>query len=294
MKTSISAAFKHCQRLAQSHYENFPVASRLIAANKRKYVWAIYAFARTADDFADEIKDKQESLSRLAQWDKNLDEALNSDPEDPIFIAIKKTIEDCNIPPSLLHDLVTAFKRDVTQTRYQNFADLLDYCHYSANPIGRLVLILHGYRDEYLFSLSDAICSALQLANFWQDVSVDLEKDRVYIPQDYMKKYFYSEKDLFNKVYNEQFIDMMRALITKTEDLFQEGWPLIDKLNKDLRSEIYITWRGGMTILKKIRDCKYTVLTDRPTLSLFDKIKLFSQLLSKRIHSYGSTSNALE
>ncbi|MEO1944423.1 MAG: squalene/phytoene synthase family protein, partial [Candidatus Thioglobus sp.] len=155
MKTSVQAAFRHCHQLALAHYENFPVASRLISAKKRKYVWAIYAFARTADDLAD----KEESLARLAEWDEKLDTAVSGEPTEPIFIALKQTIEECQIPPSLLHDLVTAFRRDVQQNRHETFDALLDYCHYSANPIGRLVLLIHGYRDDQLFYWSDKICT---------------------------------------------------------------------------------------------------------------------------------------
>ncbi len=291
MKTSISAAFKHCQRLAQNHYENFPVASRFIAAEKRKYVWAIYAFARTADDFADEIADKKKSLAHLAQWDEELDTALKTDPKNPIFIAIKKTIEDCGIPPSLLHDLVTAFRRDVTQNRHQSFEELLDYCRYSANPIGRLVLILHGYKDDKLFYFSDAICSALQLTNFWQDVSVDMKKDRIYIPQNLMKKYFYGEKELFAKIYNDNFLNLMRELVSKTEALFYQGRPLLNQLHRDLQAEIYITWKGGMTILRKIRELQYNVLTTRPKLKFVDKVKLFGQLFVRRYLFKGTLKN---
>ncbi len=285
MKTSVSAAFRHCHQLALSHYENFPVASRLIAAEKRKYVWAIYAFARTADDFADEIADKEESLARLAEWDEKLDAALTGEPTEPLFIALKQTIEDCQIPPSLLHDLVTAFRSDVLQNRHATFEELLNYSRYSANPIGRLVLLIHGYNDEQLFHWSDNICSALQLTNFWQDVSIDIKKDRIYIPKSSMQKYYYSEKELFNKTYNNNFIEMIRELVFKTEEMFEKGKPLIKALNSDLKSEIELTYKGGMRILEKIRKNRYNVLDSRPKLDFFDKIKFLSHLLLNRSHT---------
>jgi len=281
MTNSEKGAFQYCQVLAKSHYENFPVASRFIAAKKRKYVWALYAFARTADDFADEIKDPQESLNRLADWDEKLDAAIKGTPEHPIFIAIKKTIEDCQIPPSLLHDLVSAFRMDVTKKRFGTFEELLYYSRYSANPIGRLVLLIHGYQNEEQFSWSDKICTALQLTNFWQDVTRDNLKDRIYIPTDFMSKYQYSESDLFNKIYNPRFANMLKELVEKTEALFYEGLPLITSLDKKLKFEIKLTWHGGMHILNKIKQLNYNVLEERPKIKFKDKIAILSKAMKK-------------
>lgn len=276
MSFDAEEAFAFCEQMAKSHYENFPVASRFVAAEKRKYVWAVYAFARTADDFSDERSDGAESLRLLADWDAKLDAALRGETDHPIFIAVKKTIEDCQIPPSLLHDLVTAFRMDVTQKRHADFADLLNYCRYSANPVGRLVLLIHGYRNEALFAFSDAICTALQLTNFWQDVSVDLKKDRIYIPQDLLAKHHYGEKELFDGVYDDRFVAVMKEVIATTRDLFTRGRPLIAALGKELRFEINVTWRGGMKILDKIEKIRYNVLRRRPTLGWLDKIQLLA------------------
>lgn len=282
MKSSISAAFKHCEQLAQSHYENFPVASRLVSSGKRKYIWAVYAFARTADDFSDEIKDSGESLKKLSDWDAKLESALNTEPDHPVFIAIKKTIEDCDIPPSLLHDLVTAFRMDVHNKRHVSFQALLDYCRYSANPVGRLVLLIHGYNDTKLFEYSDNICTALQLTNFWQDVSVDLEKGRIYIPQEFLSKYQYNERLLTQKVMNQNFVNLMKELVAKTEDLFYRGAPLVNALKKDLEFEIRLTINGGMRILKKIEEIHYNVLEQRPVLNSADKLKLLWRSFIKK------------
>jgi len=285
MTNSEKGAFQYCQVLAQSHYENFPVASRFISAKKRKYVWALYAFARTADDFADEISDPQESLKRLADWDEKLDAAIEGTPDHPIFIAIKKTIEDCHIPPSLLHDLVSAFRMDVTKNRHESFEELLNYCRYSANPIGRLFLLIHGFSEEQQFMWSDKICSALQLTNFWQDVTRDLLKDRVYIPKEFMNQYQYTEIDLFNKIYNPNFATMMKELVERTEELFYEGLPLIPSLDKKLQFEIKLTWHGGMHILNKIKQLHYNVLKERPKLKFKDKIVLLSKAMRKKLPS---------
>lgn len=274
MRFNTKEAFRFCKKMARAHYENFPVASRFLAADKRKYVAAVYAFARTADDFSDERQDAAESLRLLAEWDAKLDAALSGMPEDPIFIAVKQTVEDCQIPLSLLHDLVSAFRMDVTKKRHRNYDELLHYCRYSANPVGRLVLLIHGYRDENFFLWSDAICTALQLANFWQDVSVDLKKNRIYLPQEILAKHGYSEKELFDGVYDDRFVALMKEVVATTRDLFYRGQPLIAALGKDLRFQIRLTWSGGMKILDKIEKIGYQVLRERPALNLVDKMSL--------------------
>lgn len=278
MDLKIKEAFAFCEKMAREHYENFPVASRFVPREKRPYVWAVYAFARTADDFSDELKDPAESLRLLAEWDAKLKATVRGQiPDERIFIAVKQTIDDCQIPPSLLHDLVSAFRLDVTKKRHQNYGELLEYCRYSANPVGRLVLLIHGYRDQELMLRSDAICTALQLANFWQDISVDLKKNRVYLPQEILAKHNYNEKELFDGVFDDRFVAALKEVIAFTRNLFEQGRPLIASLGKDLRFEINFTWRGGMRILEKIEEVGYNVLRRRPTLNWFDKIKLLGR-----------------
>ncbi|HMY76522.1 MAG TPA: squalene synthase HpnC, partial [Blastocatellia bacterium] len=192
--TSLEAAYAYCRQMAESHYENFPVGSVLIPSQLRKHVYSIYAFARTADDFADEGYEtsgltETQRLAALDDWQQKLDRCFAGDADHPVFIALAATVKDLNLPKKLLADLLSAFKQDVTKRRYADFDEVLDYCTRSANPVGRLILLLFGYRDERLHQLSDHICTALQLANFWQDVAVDIQKDRVYLPEDDMARF---------------------------------------------------------------------------------------------------------
>lgn len=199
--SEINEAYRYCEQMAKSHYENFPVGSLLIPKAKRPYVWSIYAFARSADDFADEgypsrkdfpndsawkekiISEENARLQKLNDWEKQSLEAAEGKASHPIFIALGQTIQDLKIPLQLLIDLLTAFKMDVTKRRYQNWEEVLFYCKHSADPVGRLILRIFGYNNPQLDEMSDAICTGLQLANFWQDIAVDREKDRIYIPQ---------------------------------------------------------------------------------------------------------------
>lgn len=279
----VNSSFKYCEEITRSHYENFPVASFLIPADKRKYIHAIYAFARAADDFADEPGiegGEQKRLALLEEWQKKLDDCYNDKAYDPIFIALNKTIKDCKIPVEPLSNLLTAFRQDVLKKRYKNFDEVLKYCEYSANPVGRLVLLVFGEKKEEWFRLSDKICTALQLANFWQDVTLDLEKDRIYIPEEDMIKFGYNEPKLFAREYDNNFIELMKYEIEKTELLFNEGKELIKLIkNSDLPKRLYyelkLTWLGGKEILRKIEKAKNNVFDNRPKLSKFDFIKLF-------------------
>jgi phytoene synthase len=188
---SLEEAYAYCRRMAEMHYENFPVGSLLIPKARRKYVYSIYAFARTADDFADEGYEttgltESDRLAALEDWQRRLGDCYAGNADHPVFVALAATIKELNLPDKLLSDLLSAFRQDVTKHRYANFDEVLDYCTRSANPVGRMILLLFNYRDEQLHRLSDHICTALQLANFWQDVSVDIRKDRVYLPEDEM------------------------------------------------------------------------------------------------------------
>src|SRR5215213_4544846 len=183
---SVELAYKYCEKLAKAHYENFPVGSLLIPKRLRKHFYSIYAFARTADDFADEGYEHgeraEERIAKIHEWGRMLKQALCGQASHPIFIALAETQARFDLPPDLFEDLLSAFAQDVTRTRYESFEQLLDYCDRSANPVGRLILLLFGHKDEGLHQMSDSICTALQLANHWQDVGIDLRKDRVYLP----------------------------------------------------------------------------------------------------------------
>ncbi|MGH2575833.1 MAG: squalene synthase HpnC [Ignavibacteria bacterium] len=281
----IQSSFKYCESIAKNHYENFPVASFLIPKEKRKYIYSIYAFARAADDFADELTiegGKEKRLSLLDEWHGKLIDCFNGKTYDPIFIALRQTVEDCSIPIELLENLLKAFKQDVVKNRYETFEEVLLYCKNSANPVGRLVLMIFGRKDEKMFSYSDAICTALQLTNFWQDIRVDLKKNRIYVPQEDLKKFRYSEEDLFECRLNTNFKNLMKFEIERTEKLFGEGKALIGLIvnNEKLKSfskELKLIWLGGMEILKKIRKADYDVFYRRPDISILDKIKLFAK-----------------
>jgi len=272
---SAEEGYQYCEQIAHSHYENFPVASWFIPKSMRKYVWAIYAFARTADDFADEPGySRAERLDNLAQWDQFLGECYSGNPTHRIFAALADTVERFQIPIELFQNLLTAFKSDVTVNRYETFDQVLEYCRNSANPIGRLMMLLFNYRSESLLQRSDNICTALQLANFWQDVSVDLEKDRIYVPMEDVREYGYSEEQLLRCMFTEQFRSLMAFEVRRTAELFVEGHPLLSQVGKDLSFELKLTWNGGTTILQKIHRQNYNVLKKRPALGTWDKVSL--------------------
>ncbi|MCC6543349.1 MAG: squalene synthase HpnC [Nitrospirae bacterium] len=276
-----SNAFNYCSKVALEHYENFPVGSWLIPRNKRKYVHAIYAFARTADDFADEAgygDDERELL--LADWEKRLDECVTGNPNHPVFISIKEAIERFHIPDSLLRDLITAFKMDTVNKRYLSMSDVLNYCRYSANPVGRIILSLFEYRDPELHRLSDFICTALQLTNFWQDIAIDLKKDRVYIPLEDMKRFGYTVNELKSHTLNDSFRALLSSEIEFTRDLFNMGRPLCTSVRKGLSIELQSIWSGGMKILEKIEHNGYDIFTKRPVITTFDKINILLRALT--------------
>ena len=282
--TLIDSSFKYCEQIAKGHYENFPVASLLLPKEKRKYVYAIYAFARAADDFADEEGIEGGAAKRLAlldEWNGKLRDCYSGKAYDPIFIALAKTVEDNRIPIEPLENLLNAFRQDVVKQRYTRFEELLDYCKNSANPVGRLVLMIFGCHDEEFFKYSDKICTALQLTNFWQDIEVDLRKERIYLPAEDITKFGYSYKELELKQENESFRSLVKFEVERTKKIFDEGRKLIDmtaaagKELKKLSKELKLTWNGGTTILKKIEEINYNVLNQRPRISGFDKIKIF-------------------
>ncbi len=279
----INSSFKYCEEIAKSHYENFPVASLLLPKQKRKYIYSIYAFARAADDFADEDYiegGKEKRLVLLDEWHSKLKDCYNGKTYSPIFIALKQTVTDCNILIEPLENLLKAFKQDVVKSRYATFDEVLDYCKNSANPVGRLVLMIFGTSDEEFFKYSDKICTALQLTNFWQDIAIDLEKDRVYLPEEDLKKFGYSFNELSVKQYNDNFKNLLKFEVERTQKIFDEGKKLIeltakeDKLKK-LSKELKLTWLGGTGILNKIKEANYDVFNKRPKISAADKLKIF-------------------
>lgn len=275
--TDVGAAYRYCQDLASSHYENFPVASKLLKPSLRKHVAALYAFARIADDFADEKEFEGRRKELLLDWRAQLADVGSKPARHPVFLALARTFEELDLPKKPFDDLLSAFLQDTEKKRYATFEEVLDYCARSANPVGRIVLMVHGYRDEELFRYSDAICTALQLANFWQDVSVDLKKDRVYIPEEDFKAHNYSEADLRMGVVNENFKDLMKFQVSRTRALFEQGRPLPARLSWPLSWEIRLTWYGGREVLRKVRKLNFDTLTARPALTKWDWIPLVAR-----------------
>jgi squalene synthase HpnC len=266
------AAFEYCARLATSHYENFPVASLFLPEEKRPYVQAVYAFSRSADDFADEGEiPAQERLDLLGEWERKLDRCYDGDADHPVFVALAETVARNQIPKQYLADLISAFRQDVLTRRYASMEDLLDYCSRSANPVGRIVLHIFGHRDEERCVLSDRICTGLQLANFWQDVGVDLGKDRLYIPLDAMERHGYAENDWRGRTVDDRFRSLMLEMVALTRGMFREGAALPALAERDIALELRLVWLGGMTILRAVERGGYDVYDRRPALRFADK-----------------------
>ena len=273
---TLEAAYAYCERLAQSHYENFPVASRLLPARMRPHIAAVYAFARLADDMADEgHRPAADRLADLEGWDARLSSiaagaAPSAGPHAEVFVALRATIDACRLPPSLLHDLVSAFRQDVTVTRYATWDDLLDYCRRSANPVGRLVLRVAGYDRADLDAASDAVCTALQLTNFWQDLEIDWKKGRIYLPAATREDARAREEDLAARRMTAEWRRALGEAVARTRRLFRAGVPVADGVRGRLRWELRATWLGGTRILDKLEAADYDVFTRRPALTRAD------------------------
>jgi squalene synthase HpnC len=270
---TLDEAFAHCEARVRSHYENFPVGLWVPKA-KRPYVHAIYAFARAADDFADEPAYEGMRLEKLDQWEQRLHGAYAGEAQDPIFVALRETVQRLQIPKELLLDLLSAFRQDTFKSRYETWDELLDYCRRSANPVGRLVLIAFEEKDPQLPGLSDAICTALQLANHWQDLGVDLRKDRVYAPRELMDRHGVKIWDLNARRVTPEFRALMAELVSRTRELFVHGRPLCDRVGRSLRFEMRLTWLGGHGILDRIEAAGYDVFNRRPSYGLLGKVGL--------------------
>ena len=273
MALSVDEAFAFCEARVKAHYENFPVGL-VVPRDKRRYVHALYAYARAADDFADEPMYEGLRAEKLDQWEARLHAAYEGRAEDPIFIALAETVRVLAIPRPLLLDLLSAFRQDTVKQRYQTWDELLDYCRRSANPVGRLVLLIFGYRDDELFALSDRVCTALQLANHWQDLAVDLGRGRIYVPRELRDAHGVKEWDLNAGRVTPGFEALMGDLVARTRALFVAGRPLCDRVGRDLRFEMRLTWLGGWTILDGIEGAGYDVFRRRPRHGFAAKARL--------------------
>lgn len=266
----------YCRRLAQTHYENFSVASWFVPRNLRQHFYNLYAYCRWADDLADEAASADESLRLLAWWEDELTRCYGGEASHPVFVALRRTIDEYAIPRDCLSDLLIAFRQDQTQTRYETFDDLLGYCRYSANPVGRLVLLLGRCASPSNLDLSDAICTGLQLANHWQDVARDWQRGRVYLPQEDLRAFGVDEALLAAMRAAPDVRRLIEFEVDRAEEILQRGAPLCDAVGPKLRRQVRLFVGGGLAILEAIRRADYDVLARRPTVSTWKKLRLLA------------------
>lgn len=270
---SLSESQALCARLAKTHYENFTLISWLVPRRMRSHLAALYAFCRTVDDIGDEAPGDRTVL--LDRFEAELHAAYDARPCHPVIVALQHTIHIYNLPAEPFSRLIEANRIDQQRTRYETFAELLHYCEHSANPVGRLFLMLYGYRDEERFALSDATCTALQLTNFWQDIKRDFAMGRIYLPKEEMRRFGVNVEDLERNRANDHVRQLLHFQATRTRDYFAAGLPLIDRVGGHLKVDIALFSRGGLAILDKIEQGGFDTLSSRPTLTKREKLGLF-------------------
>ncbi|HZV03704.1 MAG TPA: squalene synthase HpnC [Gemmataceae bacterium] len=273
----------YCSRLARTHYENFTVASALLPRHLLRHFHTVYAYCRWADDLADESGGGAHALSLLRWWREELLDCYRGRPHHPVFVALQDTIHRFDIPPQPFLDLLAAFEQDQRVKTYDTFDQLLAYCRCSANPVGRLVLHLCGAFDDERAALSDHICTALQLANFWQDVARDFDIGRVYLPREDRVHFAYGDKDLAARRFTPAFAELMRFEVDRTRDLFYRGMPLALRMPEAMQSDIELFIHGGLAILRKIEQQRYNVWARRPALAHWEKGLLLASAIWRRL-----------
>ncbi len=281
---SLPEAYRYCERMAQEHYENVPVASRFLPEGMRPHVFAIYAFARAADDFADEAHYRDRRFEALDLWGEELLRAFHGEADHPIFVALRDTVERRELPITPFMDLLTAFRMDQSVSRYATFQELRGYCAHSCEPLGRLVLYLFGYRDPSLHCFADDMCTGLQLATFLQDLSLDFNghRQRLYLPQEDLRHFGVTEHDLRDGAMTLAFRDLMRFQVSRARSLLERGRPLIDRIGPDLSFELELTWHSGQAVLDKIESVDYDVFHRRPVLNSADRARLLARAVARR------------
>jgi squalene synthase HpnC len=280
---TLEEARAYCRRLATTHYENFHVASWFLPERLRPHFYSIYAYCRIADDLGDEVGNREQSLALLDLWGRELDACYQGQARHPVFVALAETIRACDIPKQPFADLLTAFRQDQNVARYPSMDDVLEYCRYSANPVGRLVLYACGYRAPEMFLLSDFTCTALQLANFWQDISSDYARGRIYLPLDEMQNYGVDESTIARREPTPAFRELVRHEVGYTRQLFNKGLPLIDMVDRELALDLDLFSQGGLEILHAIDQRQYDVLTLRPVISKSRKLGLAARALTGKL-----------
>jgi squalene synthase HpnC len=274
---SLEQARAYCQRLATRHYENFSVATWFLPKRLRQHFYNVYAYCRISDDLGDEVGDPWLSLRLLDQWETELVACYSGTPRHPVFVALAETVRQFEIPRQEFSDLLTAFRQDQTTRRYPTFADVVGYCKYSANPVGHLVLYLCGYKDAERQALSDRTCTALQLANFWQDVSIDYAKGRIYLPLDDLQRFGVTEQDIATGRTTVAFRELMKFEVERAREWFEAGLPLVGQVDKELAVDLELFTRGGQEILNAIERQDFAVLGRRPSISKARKLALVAR-----------------
>src|SRR5437899_3680701 len=281
-------ARQYTRWLATHHYENFSVVSWLLPRRLQQHFYNVYAYCRWADDLGDEVPDAARALELLDWWERELAACYEGRPSHPVFVALAETVRACDIPVDPFRGLLVAFRRDQTVKRYASWEDVLGYCRYSADPVGRLVLYLCGYRDAGRQRLSDYTCTALQLAHFWQDVSRDLDKGRIYIPLDAAAAQGLTKNDIVERRFDERYARLMQDLIARTRHLFAEGRPLAQMVDKRLSVDLEMFSRGGLAVLEAIESIGYDTLHKRPAISKLKQASLLGRTLIKNLTPSGS------
>ena len=270
--TTVEEAFAYCERLAKSHYENFTVGSWLLPKALRPSTYSVYAFCRHTDDLGDEAEGDR--LALLDRWEEELRRCYDGTPEHPVMTALQQTIHKHQIPPEPFLELIEANRMDQREKRYPTYRDVLHYCEHSANPVGHMVLYVFGYSDPERQRLSDATCTALQLANFWQDVRRDYAMGRIYLPLEDMERFGYTEEELARGECNTPFRDLMAVEVDRARALFHEGVKLVDLVQGELRLDLKLFTMGGLAVLDAIQRQGYNVLSQRPVVSKSKKGRL--------------------
>jgi squalene synthase HpnC len=274
---TVERAYKYCEEFAQAHTESFPVASRLVPAEIRPHLIALYAFARSADDFADEPQYEGRRLEALDRWEEDLRRCCHGEASHPVFVALADTIEKRDLPIPPLEDMLSAFRTDLDVRRYATFQALRGYTARSADPVGRLLLALFGYRQPELVRFADEISTALQLTNFWQDVAADAARDHIYLPAEDLHFFGVTEADVKALKPTPGLRDLLRFQVARTRALYEHGRPLLDRLGNDLRMELTLIWLIGTTILDKIEDADFDVFSRRPAIRGRDKAVIMAR-----------------
>jgi len=295
--SALGQAQAYTRWLAHHHYENFTVVSWLLPRRLHQHFYNVYAYCRWADDLGDEIADPSHALELLDWWEEELRRCYAGEPSHAVFVALRPTVEEFRIPIEPFLHLLRAFRQDQKVHRYPDWESVLGYCRYSANPVGRLVLYLCGHRDEPRQKLSDFTCTALQLANFWQDVARDLDKDRIYIPLDALASHGLGEADLLERKFDPRYAALMKELVARTRDVFAAGRPLVDSVGPELRVDLDLFSRGGLAVLDAIEASGYNTLEYRPALTRVTQGRLLGRALLARLFApwrpYKDTAESL-